>query len=74
MCLLDPTHLLTNMRSHCTRKNLDDCLSNDFLKVSKSDNNILPRAIVLDMLDRQSISLALKVFSESMAKKMSELE
>ena len=24
MCLLDPTHLLTNMRSHCTSKNLDD--------------------------------------------------
>ena len=62
MCLLDPTHLLTNMRSHCTRKNLDDCLSNDFLKVSKSDNDILPRAIVSDMLDRQSVSIALKVF------------
>ena len=74
MHLLDPTHLLTNMRSHCTRKNLDNCLSNDFLKVSKSDNDILPRAIVSDMLDRQSVSIALKVFSEKVANKMSEFE
>ena len=62
MCLLDATHLLMNMISHCIRKNLDDCLSNDFLKVSKSDNDILPGAIVSDILDRQSVSIALKVF------------
>ena len=74
MRLLNPTHLLTNMRSHCTRKNLDDCLSSAFLQVSKRKNDILPRAIVSDLLDHQSVSIVLKVFSKEVGDKMEEFE
>ena len=62
--LLDPTHLLTNMRCHCTKKDMENSLSLTFLEVSKSDNDILPRSIITPMIDKQSAVIAMKFFSE----------
>ena len=72
--LLDLTHLLTNMRCHCTKKDMGNSLSSVFLKVSKSDNDILPRSIISPMLDKQSAVIAMKFFSEEVQEKMVELE
>ena len=60
--LLDPPHLLTNMRTHCSTKEMDVCLSSHFKPVSRADNDILPRSILDLMLDKQSADIALKFF------------
>ena len=72
--MLDPTNLLTNMRCHCTKKNMDTSLVSAFLEVSKSDNDILPRSIVSPMIDKQSAVIAMKFFSKEVQEKMVEIE
>ena len=72
--LLDPTHLLTNMRCHCTEKYVENSLSSTFLEVSKSDNDILPRSIISPMIDKQLAVIAMKFFSKEVQEKMVELE
>ena len=55
--LLDPTQ--TNMRCHCTKKDMENSLSSAILEVSKSDNDILPRSIITPMIDKQSAVIAM---------------
>ena len=72
--LLDPTHLLTNMRVHVTTKEMHHSSASAFLHVSKFDDNILSRAIVTDLQDKQSTTIAMKVFSEDVQKIMEKFE
>ena len=72
--MLDPTHLLANMRCHCTKKNMDISLASAFLEVSKSDNDILPRSIISPMIDEQSAVIAMKFFSKEVEEKMVEID
>ena len=72
--LLDPTHLLTNMRVHATMKNMVDSQANAFLRVSKYNNHILDRAITEDLMDKQSVKIAMKVFSKEVEDVMVLLE
>ena len=72
--VLDPTHILMNMCVHCTKRNLDDCLAKDFLHISKWNNDILLRAVVTDLIDKQSASIALKFFLEEVEKAMEKFE
>jgi hypothetical protein len=76
-CTLDPTHMLTNLRVQCSTRNLFRgkhcyCRGSDFLDVSKADNTILHRPFVSEMIDKQSQSIAMQVFSESVQKKMED--
>ena len=62
--LQDPTHLLTNKSVYVTTKEMHHSSALHFLHVSKFDDNILSRPIVSDLQDKQSASIAMKVFSE----------
>ena len=72
--LLDSTHLLTNMRVHVTTKEMHHSSASAFLCVSKFDDNILSRPIVIDLQDKQSTTIAMKVFSEDVQKIMEKFE
>ena len=72
--LLDPTHLLTNMRVHATTKNMVESQANAFLQVSKFNNDVLDRAIMEDLMDKQSSKIAMKVFSKEVEDAMVLLE
>ena len=72
--ILDPTHILTNMHVHCTKKNLQDCLSSSFLHVSQRDNDVLEHSIITQLLDKQSASMALKFFSKEVEDVMRQIE
>ena len=50
--LLDPTHLLTNMCTHCSTKQMEDCLASDIKHVSSADNDVLPRTVLDLVLDK----------------------
>ena len=66
--LLDPTYLLTNMRVHVTTKEMHLLSASAFVCVSKFDDNILSRPIVTDLQDKQSTTIAMKVFYEDVQK------
>ena len=63
-CTMDPTHILTNMRSQISRHGYDHVSREAFLQVSDTDHNVLPRTIIDDHLDKQSSDLAKHFFSE----------
>ena len=64
MRTFDYTHILNNLRFHICNKGFDKVSTNAFLQVSNIDNEVLPRAIVEDKLDRQNASLSQRFFSE----------
>ena len=72
--LMDPTHLLTNMRTHCSTKQMDDCLTSHFKRVSRADNDVLPCSILDLMLDKRSVDIVLKCFSVEVEKMMEKFE
>ena len=55
---MDPTHILTNMRSQISRHGYHGVHKEAFLRVSDTDHNVLPRTIIEDQLDKQSSDLA----------------
>ena len=62
--IIDPSHVLTNLRVHATQKGILGCDPKAFLWVSEADNNILSRGLIVPPLqDQQSILFARKVFS-----------
>ena len=72
--LLDPHHLFTNCRVKCCNSGIPERGINKdaWLKVAKEGNAGLNRALVEDLVDRQSDSFARATFSESVEKVMSE--
>lgn len=62
--LIDPSHLLTNLRLHATQKGFFGCSKDAFVKVSKQFPRLLSRAIIEEpIIDKQSVPIACKVFS-----------
>ena len=59
----DPGHTLTNMRSQISRHGYDYVSTDAFLRVSETNHDVLPRSIIIDQLDRQSIPIAKRFFS-----------
>ena len=72
--LLDPAHLLTNIHTHCSTKQMEDCFASNFKCVSRADNDVLPRTVPDLMVDKQSAEIALKFFSEDVEKMMQNFE
>ena len=54
----DYTHILNNLRFHICNKGFQRVSPEAFIKISDNDNDILPRAIVEDKLDRQNASIS----------------
>ena len=72
--LLDPHHLFTNSRIKCCNSGIPERGINKeaWLKVAKEGNAGLNRALVEDLVDRQSDSFARATFSESVERAMIE--
>ena len=70
---LDCNHALTNLRSQISSHSFKGVSKHAFLAVSKHDNTILSRAIVEDILDRQSVQLALRFFSKRVQQALLDL-
>ena len=60
----DPTHIVTNLHVHLCKNGFQKVRSNAFREVCDCNNELLSRAIVYEEADKQSIEMALKVFSE----------
>ena len=52
---IDPGHTLANMRSQISRYGYDFCSKAAFVRVSDRNHKVLPKSILEDRLDRQSI-------------------
>ena len=71
--ILDPSHLLVNCRVKATKDGFKGVSPQAFLDVAESDPTIVNRAIIVDALDKQSVAIAERVFSEKVEEKMIEL-
>ena len=60
---IDPGHTLANMRSQISRYGFKFCSKAAFVKVSETNHKVLPKSILEDRLDRQSIRIAKRFFS-----------
>ena len=63
--IIDPSHVLTNLRVHATEKGILGCDTKAFLRVSDVDNNVLSRGLLIadPILDQQSVPFACRIFS-----------
>ena len=69
--VIDPSHVLTNLRGHATQKHILGCDPKAFLRISEVDNNVLSRALIVPPLqDQQSVPFARRVFSSDVEKIM----
>ena len=60
----DPTHILTNMRSHICKKGFQHVRAEAFLEVSDRNNDLLSRALLTEDIDKQNLEVALHIFRE----------
>ena len=77
--IIDPSHVLTNLRVHSTQKGILGCDPKAFLRVSDKDNNVLSRGLIVGdpILDQRSVPFARKIFSsdvEDIMKKNGDLK
>ena len=61
---IDPGHTLANLRSQISRHGFELCSRDAFIRVSESNHNVLPKSIIDDKLDKQSIRIAKRFFSK----------
>ena len=61
--MMDPTHILTNLRLQICGHGFDQVKTDAFHRVSNTDHNVLSMSIVIDQLDKQSADLAKQFFS-----------
>ena len=61
---INPGHTLANLRSQISRHGFEFCSHDAFIKVSESNHNVLPKSIIDDKLDKQSIHIAKRFFSK----------
>ena len=69
---VDPSHLLTNMRVKVTKHGITGVPREAFLRVAEKHPDILNKALVTDLLDKQNVAFACRVFSEKVSQKMEE--
>ena len=72
-CMVDPTHILTNLRAHCSRKGMPpQVLTQAWVTVSEKKPNLLSPSIVLDCIDKQNAEIAKRFFSLEVEMAMEE--
>lgn len=69
---LDPTHMLTNIRTHICTKGYRNVSREAFLRVSQCNNKVLNRAYITQIVDKQSAAIAMKFFSEDVERLLFE--
>lgn len=63
--VIDPTHILTNLRAQVLRVGLPGLADKDaFLRVAEAAPHILNKAVVVDVVDKQNASIAMQLFSK----------
>ena len=62
---IDPGHTLANLHSQISQHGFDFCSRNAFIRVSETNHDVLPKSIIDDKLDRQSIRIAQHFFSSA---------
>ena len=67
---IDPGHTLANMRSQISRHGYDFCSKAAFVRVCERNHKVLPRSILEDRLDRQSIRIAKHFFSSDVEQEL----
>ena len=60
---IDPGHTLANMRSQISHYGYEFCSKAAFVRVSETNHDVLPKSILEERLDRQSIRIAKRFFS-----------
>ena len=69
---VDPSHLLTNMRVKVTKDGITGVPREAFHRVCDENPEILNKALVRDLLDKQNVAFARRVFSAAVSQKMVE--
>ena len=69
---IDPGHTLANMHSQISRHGYTFCKTDAFKRVSESYHSILPKSILEDKLDRQSIRIAKRFFSKDVQEELTK--
>ena len=67
---IDPGHTLANMYSQISRHGYDFCSKAVFVRVSERNHKVLPKSILEDRLDRQSICIAKCFFSSDVEQEL----
>lgn len=67
---LDYTHMLTNIRSHILRKGYDFCKPKVFQEIADERPDIISRALVYDLTDKQNAYSAMRLFGKPVEKEM----
>ena len=67
---IDPGHTLPNMRSQISRHGYDFCAKAAFVHVCERNHKVLPKSILEDRLDRQSICIAKHFFSSDIEQEL----
>ena len=71
--IIDPSHILTNLRVHATQKGILECDPKAFLRVSETDNDVLSRGLLVQPIaDQQSVPFARRIFSRNVEDIMRE--
>ena len=67
---IDPGHTLANMQSQISCYGYEFCLKAAFVCVSETNHNVLPKSILEQQLDRQSIQIAKCFFSREVQQEL----
>ena len=67
---LDYTHLLTNLHCQICRKGIENIPRSAFVCVCEEHPESISRALVIDIIDKQSSEFALKLFSPSVEEQL----
>ena len=67
---IDPGHTLANMCSQISRYGYDFCSKAAFFHVCERNHKVLPKSILEDRLDRQSICIAKCFFSSDIEQEL----
>ena len=67
---IDPGHTLINMPSQISRHGYDFCSKAAFVHVCETNHKVLPKSILEDRLDRQSIHIAKHFFSSDIEQEL----
>lgn len=67
---MDSTNLFTRLRRHCCKGKIEGVNSSAWIHVARENNTILTPAMVEEIVDPMSVSMARTQFSETIEKEM----
>ena len=70
--VIDPSHLLVNNRTAILSKGMSQVKSAEFAKVCDTHPDVINRALVVDIIDKQNVAYAQKVFSKEVEQALTE--